>query len=677
MKRVFCTLALVAMACSSSKSSDRTAVVEGTCVIPAGDTSTQYLERIDCTPDFQALASEPIDSTLPGARSTKVVLDQAESDKVFFQNSVMYKIHYEFVSTHLSGNGLPIVQSLAQFNTTEYYTPDRRFVLGAVTYYDGPKVWAVELSPYDTASAAMIEKLYRQVKAATFFGPALYFHPTSEAVAAEAKKLPADIPIKTTDELYAGIDYQPLTLATGVGHLVFTKAADLDSHYVSYQDIVVLDEVPNDISVVQGIISQEFQTPLSHVNVLSANRHTPNMGLRNALANPQLLALKDKLVELTVGSSTWSVREVSQAEAEAYWAAHKPAPVTLPTLDLGVTAITDIENVTPEPATSSGLRDAIKKAVLAYGGKAAHYSILTRTNDVPIQKAFAIPVFYYDQFMKQNGFYTTIDGYLADATFNSDLKTRDAKLAELRTAMIAAPVDATFQSLLKTKMAEAEYANHKIRFRTSTNSEDLDGFPCAGCYDSNTGDPASFDDVLTAIKTTWSTIWKFRTFEERSYYSIDHKTVGMALLVHRNFPDEEANGVAVTANPFDDSGLDPAFFVNVQAGGDAEVVAPPAGVTSDQFLYYFNEPNQPTTYLTHSNLIPSGTSVLTSTQVHSLGVALKAIHDRFSPAYGPASGNTGFYAMDCEFKFDNDAAPTQPAKLYIKQARPYPGRGSE
>jgi hypothetical protein len=146
-------------------------------------------------------------------------------------------------------------------------------------------------------------------------------------------------------------------------------------------------------------------------------------------------------------------------------------------------------------------------------------------------------------------------------------------------------------------------------------------------------------------------------------------------LVHHNFPDEEANGVAVTSNPFDATGMDPAFYVNVQYGGDAEVVHPPQGVDSDQFLYYYYQPNQPLVYLSHSSLVPVGTTVLTGLQVHQLGVALEAIHERFSAAYGPAAGNTGWYAMDVEFKFDNDAAPTEPPRLYIKQARPYPGRG--
>jgi hypothetical protein len=69
--------------------------------------------------------------------------------------------------------------------------------------------------------------------------------------------------------------------------------------------------------------------------------------------------------------------------------------------------------------------------------------------------------------------------------------------------------------------------------------------------------------------------------------------------------------------------------------------------------------------------------VLTSAQIHQLGQALDAIHKRFSPAYGPAAGNQGWYAMDVELKFDDEADPGQPASLYIKQARPYPGRGSD
>jgi hypothetical protein len=635
----------------------------------------EYLRHVGCTKDFQALASDPIDATLPGARSVKIVYDTAQTGgALYFQNSVLYQVHYDFVSVHLSGNGLPLVPQLASFNTTEYYSPSRRFILGAVTHYEDAGVWALELSPYDTASATMIATLFDAVRNAAFFGPALVFHPTAEAITATAKKLPASIPIVTTDQLYAKIDYQPLNLARAVGKLTFTTADALSQgQYFSYQSIVVLDEAPNDISVVSGIITQEFQTPLSHLNVLSRNRNTPNMGLRNALTHPTLLAYQDQLVELNVTAQSWSLRPATEEEGEAYWASQRPEPKVLPPIDLEPRELLDIEDITVE-SNEYSLRESLKRATNAWGGKAAQYSILAKTDGVPVKQAFAIPCYYYYAFMRDNGLYDMVDGFLADPTFVADMEVRSSKLAELRAAMLVAPLDATLESKLAAKLA-AEYPGQKMRFRTSTNSEDLEGFPCAGCYESHTGDPSDWEKVRDAIRLAYASTWLFRTFEERSYYGVDHKTVVMALLVHEYFADEEANGVAITANIFDRTGLDPAYYVNVQYGGDAEVVHPPKGVTSDQILYYFNSPNQPTSYLAHSNLIPVGTTVLTKYQLYTLGQALAAIHDRFSAAYGPAIGNQGWYAMDVEFKFDNQAAPAELATLYVKQARPYPDPG--
>jgi hypothetical protein len=641
---------------------------EETCRAPDEGSEVQFLLHVGCKKDFDALSSVPVDANLPGARSTKVVIDTADGDALYFQNSRTYPIHYDFASAHLSGGELPLVPTLGEFNKTEYYKPDRRFILGAVTYYEGPGAWVFEISPYDTASAEMITKVMKKVRDAAYFGPALRFHPTSSTVEETAKQLGKDISIMTTDDLYAQIDYQPLTLGRSMGRLHFAKAVDLETEYLSYRDIIVLDEVPNDISVVSGLITEQFQTPLSHINVLSQNRGTPNMGLRNATKDKQLLALEGKWVELTVTATEYTVREVTMAEADAYWEAHRPTPVKLPALDLSVTGLWDIESVVVEQGS---LRDALKKAVLAFGGKAAHYSILARTDKVPVPDAFAIPVFYYDQFMRENGFYARIDALLNDATFKADPAVRDKSLATLRADMEKAPVNAAFEKLLKEKL-ERDYPNTSMRFRTSTNSEDLEGFPCAGCYESHTGTANDWADVLDAVRETWSTIWLFRTFEERAYYGVEHRSVGMALLVHHNFPDEEANGVALTSNPFDESGLEPSLYVNVQWGGEAEVVHPPPGITSDEFLYFFDLPNRPITYLSRSNLVRDGETVLSARQAFDLGTALKAIHERFSPAYGPASGNNGFYAMDIEFKFDGEKG--QPPSLWVKQARPYPGR---
>jgi pyruvate,water dikinase len=666
MKRALLVLALLG-GCSSGEDPPK-------CELATGAAAPDYLARLGCYGDFTTLASQPLDATIPGARSVKVVLDQADKDALYFQNSGKYKIHFEFASKNLSGPAHPLVPPLVEFNRTQYTSSERRFVLGAVTYYEGPKVWALEIAPYDTASPAMITKLYQAVRKVAYFRDALFFHPTSQGIEALAKGL-AGVSIKTTEELFAQIDYQPLNPGTAIGRLRFVKSSALDTTYVGFRDIVVIDASPGDISVVAALISEEFQTPLSHVNVLAQNRGTPNMGLRKAMTNPALRALEGKWIELVVGPFEYAVKEVTMAEADAFWEAHKPVPVVLPAIDTSVTDLRDIGNVVEESAGGKEvpLRQAIQTGIRAFGAKAAGYSVLSKTEGVPSRKAFAIPAIYYLRFMQDNGFFARVDAMLADAAFKAQPEVRDAQLAKLRNDMLVAPVAADFQALLKAKLA-ADYPGETMRFRSSTNAEDLDGFPCAGCYDSHTGDPDVWDtNLLIAIKKTWATVWKYRTFEERSYHSIDHKAVGMALLVHHNFPSEEANGVAVTANPFDLTGVEPGFYVNVQFGGDAEVVKPPAGVSSDEFLYEFTYPGQPIIFLSHSSLIPAGTTVLSREQTFALGTALDAIHKRFSPAFGPASGATGWYAMDVEFKFDGD--PGEVPKLYVKQARPYPARG--
>jgi hypothetical protein len=130
--------------------------------------------------------------------------------------------------------------------------------------------------------------------------------------------------------------------------------------------------------------------------------------------------------------------------------------------------------------------------------------------------------------------------------------------------------------------------------------------------------------------------------------------------------------VALTANMFDTGGLEPGFWINVQLG-EVSVVKPPEGTRSDQILYYHQLPGQPIVYLSRSSLVPAGQTVLTREQVHDLGNALDAIHQYYAPAYAPPPGQTGFYAMDVEFKFD--AAPGQTPKLVVKQCRPHPGWG--
>lgn len=628
---------------------------------PADDLAA--LGEVGCREDFDALASEPLDASIPGGRSVKVIVDRYFDNAVHFQNSQTYPTHYDYASEHLSGGQYPLVPLLAEFNQTEYSSPSRRFLLGAVTWYEGPEVFVYEVAPYDGATSDMIVEAFAAIELAAYFGGEMRFYANSASVQETVNPVRNRLEVITTDELFAGIDYQPLNFAESYGRLNFVTAEELETEFVSFRDIVVLDRVPNDISVVAGIITEEFQTTLSHINVLSRNRGTPNMSLRGAFDNDELRALQGQWVRLEVTASSYTIEAATADEADRWWEANRPATIQVPGLDDSVRELIDVEDAVDGDADS--LNEAIKAATRSVGGKAAHYGVLRTIDDMPTPPGFAIPVYFYLQFMEQHGFDDRVAALLADDDFNQDPEVRSAALEQLRTDMKAALIDSELMEALMRKL-DAEYPGTRMRFRSSTNAEDLDGFTGAGLYSSASGQPGDHSrPVADAIKEVWSSVWSFRAFEERSYRGIDHEAVAMAVLVHRSYPDEEANGVALTNNPFDTAGLEPAFYINVQCD-EVSVVQPPPGVTTESVLYYFERANQPATYLSRSSLVHQDDTVLSSAQLFELGQALDRINAAFAPAYGGQS----WWAMDVEFKFDDDDTGEAP-RLYIKQARPF------
>lgn len=657
-------------AADSSASSDSSTTGAGwSCRISTGP-STDYSPELGCEDDFAALSSLPLDASIAGARSIKTVIDRSDGNALYYTNSRCYPIHWDFASTFLSGHGLPPVPDLGTFNATEYYSPNRRFLLGAVTYYEGPDKYTYELSPYDTADGSMIEQAYRQIRDTTWFGEELLFHPTSAAIEALVPTLADDIHVISTDELFAGVQYQPYNVGEAVGRVAFYSADEVAGAYIPFRDIAVLDAVPIDISITAAIITSEFQTPLAHINVLSVNRGTPNMGLRGATDDPQLRALEGKNARLVVDPFGYTIEEVTQEEADAWWEEHKPDPLQVPTKDLSMTTLMDVEDIV---ADGEDLSVQIDLGLTRFGSKGTNYSALYDMDHdvVPIQDAFVIPFYYYDQFMTDNGLRDQLMALEADPMW-ADPVFREEQLLLFQDAMRSAPIDPDFVAAAIAKFQAKFPGETRMRFRSSTNAEDLGTFTGAGLYNSQTGHidyaPDTPGSVQWAIKEAWLNIWNPRAYEERGYYSIDQHACAMALLTTPNFKDEEANGVAITNNIFDTSGAEPAFYVNVQIG-ENEVVQPELGVLPDAYLHYFYYPGEPITYITHSTLIPAGTTVLQPGQIHELGVALDAIHARFMPVYAEPDE---WYGMDVEFKFDDKLDPGNPPTLFIKQARPFP-----
>ena len=475
-------------------------------------------------------------------------------------------------------------------------------------------------------------------------------------------------------DVYQDVSFQ--TLNPGVGYGVLrSMEADERPHP---RDLVIFGALPNDLPRVAGIISTVPQTPLSHINLRAVQQDIPNAFIRDALDSAPIAGLLGKYVRYEVTDNTWTVSPATVSEVEAHHASSRPPGSQTPQRDLRVTGITPLSEIGFDHWD-------------AFGVKAANLAVLRtlgfREGTVP--DGFAIPFYFYDTFMTETilgqetvlgkrsrpdeekitlsadtRLFEAVMAMLAHPRFQTDFEIQDEMLDDLRDAIKDAASPQWIIDAL-TAMHETFPEGQSLRYRSSTNNEDLPGFNSAGLYNSYTQNPDETEEegIDKSLKQVFASLWTFRAFAEREFYRVDHLSTAMGVLVHPNFKDELVNGVAVSFDPT--SGSSDLYYVNSQLGEDL-VTNPEAHSVPEEMLLYAGAGGAQ--ILATSNLVEQGTLLMTRAHRDRLGDYLEVIHDHFEGLYNPAPDEP--FAMEIEFKITSDDV------LAIKQARPWVFSGS-
>ena len=278
------------------------------------------------------------------------------------------------------------------------------------------------------------------------------------------------------------------------------------------------------------------------------------------------------------------------------------------------------------------------------------------------ESAFAIPMAHYLEHMSASGAQAYLNELLADELFYADLAYRRIALQTLRQMILDHPVKANFLAEV-TQWVSQRFGNKRVRFRSSSNTEDLAEFNGAGLYESIS---AELDDdernVDDAIRTVWASLWNLRAVEERINANVEQSAVAMGILVHPAFLNERANGVAVGRNILTPTRPDQYYF-NTQAG-EASVTNPAPGVFTEQLIYQWPPRTPRLTYHSYSSLL-NNEPVITSAEARALACSVEVIQEHFRELLDPFDENRWF-TIETEFKF---LGPER--ELLIKQARPY------
>lgn len=121
-------------------------------------------------------------------------------------------------------------------------------------------------------------------------------------------------------------------------------------------DIVLLQSSYPDISPVSGVITTQFSTPLSHVNLRAGAWRIPNATIKNAVSG--LTNLDGKLVFYEVTEAGYTMREAKPDEAlEHAKAKTEKTKVIMPEADLNTTALLPLNQIKVADAIKYGAKN--------------------------------------------------------------------------------------------------------------------------------------------------------------------------------------------------------------------------------------------------------------------------------------------------------------------------------
>lgn len=584
------------------------------------------------------------DSYLAGIEFVKFVFATPEKTggKVYFMNTKNHRGHPPFMSRvglqRGGRGGRPSGVRGALCYLPRLAAPD-----------GSPGLYIFDFQPNDSYRFEQIQSYYETlILRAPLLKGKLAFHPLSgnldQYEEDKAQYEEAKLPVHLDSEKRSNIAYLPLNPGESFGLL---RIMTDDNTRPSPREIVICKTLPNQMPRVAGVISEVRQTPLSHVNLRAIQDKVPNAFVKDALENEAVSSLIDKFVHYQVTSQGYQLREATREEVDRHFDDLRPTEPQTPKRNLAVQEFLPLQDIKFAQSDSFGVKTA---------NMAAMHDMKFPEGTIP--DGFGLPFYFYDTFMKHNGFYEEADELINAPKLKDNRKLLESALKKFRKAIEGGDMP----DELHTALAELQRSFPKgqsIRCRSSTNNEDLPGFSGAGLYDSYTHKKDE-GHLSNTIQQVFASLWNFRAYEEREFYRIDHKTAAMGVLLHPNFKDEKANGVAVTEDVlYESQGF---YYLNTQIGEDLVTNPEEDSSPEELLLGWFERDGQE--IVRTSKDAPEGKSLLSKEHIEGLREHLGTVHFRFARLYKRDPDDLKF-AMEVEFKIDKDN------QLVIKQARPW------
>jgi len=459
------------------------------------------------------------------------------------------------------------------------------------------ELWAFELEYSDEPTPAEVESMRERLRSALPPEASdlmwLTRSPQQEEVASqmERERLAGWDRVVSYPELTTPGEVRVYSEGLTAGRLYVIRAGE-ERPTLPSRTVLLFDHVPDELPATQGLITTVPQTPLAHINLLAQNRGIPNLYVSGLMTTPlvsQVEPLRPGVILWAKAPDEWRLEPLTQEEYQAYERLVTPPARELPAVELSSQPLTyALEDLTF--AQSRSLRSVL-------GGKASGlvscleselptpYRPLVVTGRAyqehlaPVQAQLEALLTHYafaDERVRalclegRPGFMTRFPRPQDHHELEELITSLRAERGEedpvvwwsarggVQAVIREQAIDGdTLRALMETlrERFEALSPLQGLRFRSSSNVEDLEGFNGAGLYSSETGylypqaqaGSARSKSVAWALREVWASYWGVEAYQERAREGVSHLSGHMSALVHPNFQDEleRSNGVVI------------------------------------------------------------------------------------------------------------------------------------
>jgi hypothetical protein len=249
-----------------------------------------HLKNFD---DFLLFQGEPLSRKLNQVLSVKVVW-HIRTGHLFFLNSHHYNYHFEFCEEQLN-----FYEGLEEFNNKNYdEVIGQEYFLANLNYYVSQKKYALEFTSGTAYSLKNLEGFYEKVQKDSYLKDSLNLLVSTSYLIDLFKTEKTKLPLLYVDEIYQTQQFQLLENGVAYGYLRDFNNLDKTYTKVKIDDIILVKGTPIRIPECAGIITDAFQTPLSHIQILCRTRKIPSAAIRNLWTNQELLKYLNEPVKL-------------------------------------------------------------------------------------------------------------------------------------------------------------------------------------------------------------------------------------------------------------------------------------------------------------------------------------------------------------------------------------------